>query len=263
MGDPPNPEGMGRAALISELLERRRDSSRLDFLEGDWVALEHVFARGIREQGPLATIRDLVDDERRLAADAGVRVDSRASLPGDLSPEDGNVPTLTGSDEVPEPRPSEQHACGPAPTVPAPGDQVIDGLAWILLRVGSWTAARFDQHLRDEFGDGLAGELLRWLQTIGVLEAVRGIAMTPADDSPSAWRFLQDPKAREAIMRESVAAAKAIARIERSASETEELRAELRKRCFALGECCPICGWDQPRCECPRARTGSETRSGG
>ena len=33
-------------------------------------------------------------------------------------------------------------------------------------------------------------------------------------------------------------------------ARVEKLETELRRACFALGESCPICGWDQPRCEC-------------
>lgn len=42
-------------------------------------------------------------------------------------------------------------------------------LALLLLRIGSWTNARYDQHLRFEFGDENAEKFLRWLKSaIGV-----------------------------------------------------------------------------------------------
>jgi hypothetical protein len=33
-------------------------------------------------------------------------------------------------------------------------------LAFLLVRIGSWTAARWDQHVRDEFGDEIADGLV-------------------------------------------------------------------------------------------------------
>lgn len=39
------------------------------------------------------------------------------------------------------------------------------GLAFLLTRIGSWTNARFDQHLRDELGDEATDEVMAWLGT--------------------------------------------------------------------------------------------------
>ena len=36
----------------------------------------------------------------------------------------------------------------------------IGRLLWLLVRIGSWTDARWDQHLRDEFGDMDADETI-------------------------------------------------------------------------------------------------------
>jgi hypothetical protein len=36
-------------------------------------------------------------------------------------------------------------------------------LHWLLVSIGSWTHARFDQHLRYEFGDEAADACLAWL----------------------------------------------------------------------------------------------------
>jgi hypothetical protein len=41
-------------------------------------------------------------------------------------------------------------------------------LSWLLNRIGSQTDARFDQHLRHEFGDEATKELLAWLKKHGV-----------------------------------------------------------------------------------------------
>lgn len=36
-------------------------------------------------------------------------------------------------------------------------------LCFLLIRIGSWTNARFDQHLRHEFGDEFADDVMAWL----------------------------------------------------------------------------------------------------
>lgn len=36
-------------------------------------------------------------------------------------------------------------------------------LDWLLTRIGSWTNARWDQHLRHEFGDESTDRLIAWL----------------------------------------------------------------------------------------------------
>ena len=36
-------------------------------------------------------------------------------------------------------------------------------LNWLLYRIGSWTSARWDQHLRYEFGDERASSLISFL----------------------------------------------------------------------------------------------------
>lgn len=45
-------------------------------------------------------------------------------------------------------------------------------IAWLLRSIASWTNARFDQHLRNEFGDADAERALDWLRTFGVLHHV-------------------------------------------------------------------------------------------
>lgn len=37
------------------------------------------------------------------------------------------------------------------------------GLEFLLIRIGSWTSARYDQHLRHEMGDEAADEVIAWL----------------------------------------------------------------------------------------------------
>lgn len=39
-----------------------------------------------------------------------------------------------------------------------------DAVTWLLTRIGSWTVARWDQHLRDEFGDEVAGPAIEAIQ---------------------------------------------------------------------------------------------------
>jgi hypothetical protein len=41
-------------------------------------------------------------------------------------------------------------------------------LAWLLERIGSWSNARFDQHLRYNFGDQATEDFLTWLDRNGV-----------------------------------------------------------------------------------------------
>jgi hypothetical protein len=40
----------------------------------------------------------------------------------------------------------------------------------VLTRVGSWTDARWDQHLRHEFGDELANQMIAALKKLSGLE---------------------------------------------------------------------------------------------
>lgn len=43
-------------------------------------------------------------------------------------------------------------------------------LAFLLTRIGSWTDARWDQHLRHEFGDEAAGRMIAALKKLSGLE---------------------------------------------------------------------------------------------
>lgn len=49
-------------------------------------------------------------------------------------------------------------------------EQAQEALLWLLMRVGSWTNARWDAHIRHEFGDAIADE---------VMEAVSEITTCP------------------------------------------------------------------------------------
>ena len=42
-----------------------------------------------------------------------------------------------------------------------------DDLRWILDRIGSWTNARWDQHLRSEFGDERANAVMEMVAFLG------------------------------------------------------------------------------------------------
>jgi len=48
-------------------------------------------------------------------------------------------------------------------TPKAPPD-VSKAILFLLIRIGGWTNARFDQHLRHEFGDTVADETMKWLE---------------------------------------------------------------------------------------------------
>ncbi len=39
-------------------------------------------------------------------------------------------------------------------------------LQFLLTRIGSWTDARWDQHLRHEFGDEKADKAIRWIEAM-------------------------------------------------------------------------------------------------
>lgn len=43
-------------------------------------------------------------------------------------------------------------------------------LAWLLIRIGSWTSARWDQHVSDEFGDEVTDALRRALRKVPIAE---------------------------------------------------------------------------------------------
>lgn len=50
------------------------------------------------------------------------------------------------------------------------GRNVETALAFLLTRIGSWTNARWDQHLRYEFGDTLANQMIAALKKLSGLE---------------------------------------------------------------------------------------------
>jgi hypothetical protein len=53
----------------------------------------------------------------------------------------------------------------------APGPTARMAVAFLLTRIGSWTTARWDQHLRHEIGDAAADEAIRWIdRTFGVTD---------------------------------------------------------------------------------------------
>ena len=176
--------------LVSETAPQESDAGRLDFLDGDWAALVKVTRRGFRD--PTRSIRSLIDEERRRAAEEPVRVDPRASMPRpDLLVGEGpDDPTSHGG-----------------PAAPPMTEHVVDALAWLLLRIGGWTHSAFTSHVRSEFGDEVGDELEAWLTAAGVSAAVRGIGSLPASESVSAWRFMVDPKRRESSRTKTTAPA--------------------------------------------------------
>lgn len=46
-----------------------------------------------------------------------------------------------------------------------------EALAFLLTRIGSWTHARWDQHLRDEYGDEKAQPVIDWLKRLTNVDA--------------------------------------------------------------------------------------------
>lgn len=61
-----------------------------------------------------------------------------------------------------------QTALESAKTELAASTQARLDLAWLLTRIGSWTNARADQHLRYEFGDERADAVIEWCARLGV-----------------------------------------------------------------------------------------------
>lgn len=55
-------------------------------------------------------------------------------------------------------------------------------LQFLLTRIGSWTNARYDQHLRNEFGDENAERAIRWIEATF---DVKGFAQTKALEKAS------------------------------------------------------------------------------
>jgi hypothetical protein len=43
-------------------------------------------------------------------------------------------------------------------------------LKFLLVRIGSWTSARWDQHLRFEFGDDATNRFIEWLKPLGLVQ---------------------------------------------------------------------------------------------
>ena len=72
-----------------------------------------------------------------------------------------------------------------APAAPAPDARTAEEcLRWLLNRVGSWTNATWQQHLRNEFGDEAANDVIRWLDarrlaSPAVRECVAGADIRP------------------------------------------------------------------------------------
>jgi hypothetical protein len=79
----------------------------------------------------------------------------------------GVVPTCcSGSARCTEPH--YRHGERIVPTRPCPSCAARTALAWLLVRIGSWTDARWDQHVRHEFGDEVADVLQVFLAEVNV-----------------------------------------------------------------------------------------------
>lgn len=51
-------------------------------------------------------------------------------------------------------------------------EDVRDALIHLFLSIGSWTNNRWDQHLRNEYGDNKTDRIVRWLLDEGILHHV-------------------------------------------------------------------------------------------
>ena len=59
---------------------------------------------------------------------------------------------------------------------------VKPALQFLLTRIGSWTHARWDQHLRDEFGDEKAAQAIQWIEAMFDVKAFARQAALPGGD---------------------------------------------------------------------------------
>lgn len=64
----------------------------------------------------------------------------------------------------------DEHAVAVRTSGRASGRNLETALAFLLTRIGSWTDARWDQHLRHEFGDELANVMIAALKKLSGLE---------------------------------------------------------------------------------------------
>lgn len=48
-------------------------------------------------------------------------------------------------------------------------EDVRDAIIHLFLRIGSWTNARWEQHLRNEYGDEKTDRIIKWLIDEGIL----------------------------------------------------------------------------------------------
>lgn len=88
---------------------------------------------------------------------------------------DGVVVPPTASTPVLGPPPRHPTCTPPAPhgCRVAPPASVRHSLVFLLTRIGSWTNARWDQHLRSRYGDEATNEVIAWLKANGI-HAPRG-----------------------------------------------------------------------------------------
>lgn len=85
------------------------------------------------------------------------------------------------------------------PTENATPAAVEQGLNFLLTRIGSWTNARWDQHLRERMGDEHAETVIRWLAERGIRPHIPERAWRPSlagvDQTtrvcPPAWAELE------------------------------------------------------------------------
>ena len=51
-------------------------------------------------------------------------------------------------------------------------ENVRDAIIHLFLGIGSWTHSRWDQHLRNEYGDEKTDKVIRWMMDEGILYSV-------------------------------------------------------------------------------------------
>lgn len=127
-------ERCGLRRQVSKTPQRSLEASRGPTIAGSWTNLENA--------------RKSVDDW--LSAWPGLNLAGPAR--------DSLVSMIVRRDVEREQRRPDAQA---APIMPASGRLAVQ---FLLTRIGSWTHARWDQHLRNEIGDAAANVAIRWIE---------------------------------------------------------------------------------------------------
>ena len=65
--------------------------------------------------------------------------------------------------------PASRDIASDKPQVP---EYVREAIIHLFLGIGSWTHSRWDQHLRNEYGDEITDKVIRWMKDEGILYSI-------------------------------------------------------------------------------------------